>query len=78
VHHAFYCVKQRAKARFYPSKIKSLTPNTTITNELKETIKSYVQQHPELSEVQIKLEISRKLKGEIFSGEIDKIYAAIV
>lgn len=47
-------------------------------NELKETIKSYVQQHPELSEVQIKDEISRQLKGKIFPGEIDEIYAAVI
>ena len=47
-------------------------------NKLKETIKSYVQQHPELSETQIKDEISRQLKGVIFPGEIDEIYAAVI
>lgn len=47
-------------------------------NELKATIKSYVLQHPELSEIQIKEEISRLLKGEIFPGEIDEIYAAVI
>lgn len=47
-------------------------------NEIKETLRSYIKQHPELTSIQIKEEISRQLKGEIFPGEVDEIYNAIL
>lgn len=50
----------------------------TIMNKILETLKSYIEQHPELTSIQIKEEISRQLKGEIFPGEIDEIYNTIL
>lgn len=46
-------------------------------NELIGRLRTYVHQHPELSPVEIKSEISRQLKGEIFPGEIDEVYEAL-
>ena len=43
-------------------------------NELKETLRTYILQHPEMSPAQIKEEISRQLKGEIFPGKVEEIY----
>lgn len=45
--------------------------------EIKEQLQNYIQQHPELSAFQIKEEISRQLKGEIFPGEIDEMFEEI-
>jgi len=46
-------------------------------NEIKEQLQNYIQQHPELSATQIKEEISRQLKGEIFPGEIEEMFVEI-
>lgn len=45
--------------------------------EVIEKLCTYVRQHPELTPVEIKCEISRQLKGEIFPGEIDEVYEAL-
>lgn len=46
-------------------------------NEIKEQLQNYIQQHPDFSAFQIKEEISRLLKGEIFPGEIDEMFEEI-
>lgn len=62
---------QKVDARF-------LLYNTNIImNEIKEQLQNYIQQHPDLSAFQIKEEISRQLKGEIFPGEIDEMFEEI-
>ena len=45
--------------------------------EIKEQLQNYIRQHPDLSALQIKEEISRQLKGEIFPGEIDELFEEI-
>ena len=45
--------------------------------EIKEQLQKYIRQHPDLSAFQIKEEISRQLKGEIFLGEIDEMFEEI-
>lgn len=62
---------QKVDARF-------LLYNTNIImKDIKERLKNYIQQHPDLSAFQIKEEISRQLKGEIFPGEIDEVFEEI-
>ena len=46
-------------------------------NEIKEQLRDYIQLHSEFSAVQIKEEISRQLKGEIFSRKIDEMFDKI-
>lgn len=62
---------QKVDARF-------LLYNTNIImKDIKERLQNYIQQHPDLSAFQIKEEISRQLKGEIFPGEIDEMFEEI-
>lgn len=62
---------QKVDARF-------LLYNTNIImKDIKERLQNYIQQHPDLSAFQIKEEISRQFKGEIFPGEIDEMFEEI-
>ena len=53
------------------------TQNYLDMTEIKEQLQNYIRQHPDLSAFQIKEEISRQLKGEIFPGEIDEMFEEI-
>lgn len=63
---------QKVEARFH---LDNTIQNNM--NEIKEQLQNYIQQHPELSAAQIKDEISRQLKGEIFPGEIEEMFVEI-
>ena len=65
---------QKVDARFFSGNTKLFIDMT----EIKEQLQNYIRQHPDLSAFQIKEEISRQLKGEIFPGEIDEMFEEII